>query len=973
MSEKFLYIIFALTILSASILEAQVSTKTGSIYGQVIDERGTSFPGVVVFLESEIIPSQTVTTGSSGRFRFTNLPPGIYTATFQMKGFTEVRQEEINVRTGSSLELKIVMHPSPAEEVTVIGEPPPIDAGNNTNDTIYSSKYLKNVPIGHDPWFVLNMTTGIDSARFNTGAESGQQVVFVARGDQFQNNIWNYDGVNYTDGYGGGPNSYFDFDAFEEIQIITAANDASIQTGGIAVNIVSKRAGNKWTMNASYYYSGEALQSTNTPKELIKNPIFNPVTGSPAHGSDRIDSINDLGFDLGGPVVRDKFFLWGAFRKYFNNAFDIQDTLKKTEFTDYNSKCNFNWNSTSELQMGYFLNLKQVDQRPAFFNSTTQAPGTLWDQVDHSFGLWNAQYSWIPNNQFLLTARYGINGKNWALIPPGGKDVPVIYLSAIPHWENTFQILDPIEQNMHDITIDADYFTQNLLGRDHEFKFGFEYKYNSFRTFSSYGNGVLINDDHQTIPNGSLTEGFLAAQHYVDGRMTMNRGSFYVTDTIRSDRLTLNLGLRFDHQTGKNKASSVPGVPGFEQDVGRFIYEGGDPGITFNNISPRLGIIYDLTGDGKTVVRGNFARYYNSYDPRIVQFSNPTYVYNGAYYTYTNRNGDRVVTPDEITGGPYYYGGLNGGVFDLDEFLSTKHYSDQLSNPWTDEILAGFEKELMSNLTIGVNYIHRNYGNLLLGSPFTPYGVTTSDFVPAGTYRVDTVLGNFAVPYFTLGFEQDGSALIINNKDLRLAYDGIDITARKRMSRNFMLDGAVTFQNQNGHYNGGDSLGFVTTGVVAFDPTNLPFLEGRPYAYSASGNNSRINLFTNWDAKLAGMYQFPWNFATAVYLRYQQGSPFILLGVVEDPNLRAFYGPRHIIMVEPIGSRRMDNIFTIDLQIEKIFNLKEANLSVILSLFNLTNANTVLHRNNVLDEKNLNRIGAVLSPRVARIGITLSY
>ncbi len=734
--------------------------------------------------------------------------------------------------------------------------------------------------------------------------------------------------------------------------------------------MVTKRAGNRWAVNATYYYSGGSLQSTNTPQELIDNPILNPITGLPAEGSDRTDSVHDFGFNVGGPVVKDKLFLWGAYHNYFTNVFNIHDELKKTLLTDYNAKINVNWNTANESQVGYFLGLKYVGARLAF-GTNVQSPESIWVQdTKPDGGMWSAQHTWIPNDQFLLTARYGYIGNGWSLIPPGGKDVPMIYLAAIPYWESTLWYLE-IEHPCHNVTADINYFNEELLGADHEFKFGFEYKNSSFRTFSSYGNGVMITDFYQTTPGGPLTQGYFLAQHYVDGRMNMNRASFYVTDTVRKDRLTLNLGFRFDHQTGKNGPSSVPGIPGFEQDVGPLVYEGGDPGITFNNVSPRLGATFDLTGDGKTVLRANFARYYDAYDPNyFVASSNPTYVYNGAFYDYVNKNGDRIISPDEITGGPYYFGGLTRGAFDLEAFLASRHYADDLSNPWTNEVLVGFERELTSSLTISAIYTYRKYGNLLAKG--IPFGITTSDFVPAGNYSETNILGDFNVPYFTLGIQQDGSTLTANIKDMNQTYNGIDFLVRKRMSQNFMLNAALTLQRQKAHTDGNDSLGFVSTGIVAFDPTNLPFVNDKSYAYS-EGNRGRVNLFGAWNLRVAGVYQLPWNLATSAYLRYQQGYPYILFARVEDPNLRSFYGPRHNILVEPIGSRRLDNVFTVDLQIQKIFDLNPGRISLILDVFNVTNANTVVSRNNALGTESLNQIGEVLSPRAARLGITFSF
>ena len=184
--------------------------------------------------------------------------------------------------------------------------------------------------------------------------------------------------------------------------------------------------------------------------------------------------------------------------------------------------------------------------------------------------------------------------------------------------------------------MDLNWFKENW-GGDHEFKFGFEYKSSKGHTFSSYGNGVEIVDYYQTTPHGPLTSGYLYAQHFIDGDVKYARSSFYATDTWRKDRLTLNLGFRVDSASGENPASNIPGVPGFENFVGPLDFPGNDRSQRFTNVSPRLGGTYDITGDGKTIVRGNYARYYDGYVPFYDQYSNPTFVYNGAILFFTRR------------------------------------------------------------------------------------------------------------------------------------------------------------------------------------------------------------------------------------------------------------------------------------------------------------------------------------------------
>src|SRR5262245_65913286 len=138
---------------------AQVSTKTGSVYGKVIDDKGAPLPGVSVTLESSAIPPQTAATGPSGGFRFAALPPATYSVNFSIEGFTEVRQEEVRVMTGSQVQLEITLKPSLSEEFTIIGETPVVDTKKTGNVQGFSREYLEDVPSARDPWVIIDQAT----------------------------------------------------------------------------------------------------------------------------------------------------------------------------------------------------------------------------------------------------------------------------------------------------------------------------------------------------------------------------------------------------------------------------------------------------------------------------------------------------------------------------------------------------------------------------------------------------------------------------------------------------------------------------------------------------------------------------------------------------------------------------------------------------------------------------------------------
>ncbi len=754
--KLFLMAIALLAVAVAPVL-AQVSTRTGSIYGKALDDKGGPLPGVTVTLESTEIQTQTATTGPTGGFRFANLPPGVYAVNFSIEGFTEVRQEDVRVSTGGEVQLEITLRPTLAEEFVVVADTPVVDTKKTGNESTFNREYLDKVPSGRDPWVIIEQTPGVDNDRVNiAGSESGQQTGFFARGASDTDNAWNYDGVNATDplSLGASP-TYYDFDAFEEIQIQSGGMDASVAAKGVVVNLVTKRPGNKWEVNASTYFVNDSLQSDNTPEELIE-------VGIPR--SNRIDQVYEYGFDIGGPIVKDKLFVWGAYRRnqidLFTrnfNTFTGESVPDKTKLTDYNFKLNFNANTSNESQFGYFNGLKDKSGRG--FDPPTQSEETLWEQGSPGTileGIWTGQHTYIPNDHTIINGRYGYIGLSFQLAPRGGScavdtpcELPMIYLAGIPRWEDTSFNASPIDRPSHDFNADMNWFKENWGGGDHEFKFGFEYKASEGHTFSSYGNGALIVDYYQTTPGGPLTGGYLYAQRFINGTMNYYRASGYVTDTWRMDRLTLNLGFRVDSASGDNKASAIAAPGGFDPFVSGVDFAGNDRSKVYTDISPRLGGTFDVTGDGKTIVRGNFARYYDGYTPFYDTYANPTYVYNGVVLYYTNLNGDRVVTPDEVTSVRGYYGGAAPGPFNQEQFDNLKRIGD-IESATTDEFVIGFEREVVKDLSLYASGTIRNYDNFTQPIPF---GVTAEDYVPAGVVHFSHPdYGTIDVPYQRPGF-----------------------------------------------------------------------------------------------------------------------------------------------------------------------------------------------------------------------------
>ena len=255
--------------LAASTVLAQVGS--GNIGGSITDEQGGILPGVLVTLTSAD-RSATFTTGEDGRFRFLALPPGMYTVTVALTGFGTIVREQIEVRVGQNVDLPVQMRlAAVAESITVTGESPLVDARAMGTSTNFTQEELSRIPTSRDPWALLRTVPGVVVDRINiAGNETGQQTGYTAKGIPSSQSTWTLDGVVITDSAAVGASpTYFDYDAFEEIQISTAGADIRQPTGGVGINMVVKRGTNAFRCGFKGYYTNDDLEASNIPDELV--------------------------------------------------------------------------------------------------------------------------------------------------------------------------------------------------------------------------------------------------------------------------------------------------------------------------------------------------------------------------------------------------------------------------------------------------------------------------------------------------------------------------------------------------------------------------------------------------------------------------------------------------------------------------------------------------------------------------------
>ena len=280
---------------------AQLST--GRIDANLVDSTGAVLPGVTVDISGP--QKQTTVTDSAGEAHFLNLTPGIYTVAAKLAGFGDYLNKNIAVATGSSVPLRISLSiAGVAAQVQVTSVAPIVDTKKMGTTTNISVEELQNIPSSRDPWVVLQTVPGIIVDRVNVGgAESGQQSSYQAKGAAGGENTWNMDGIAITDmaALGSTP-TYYDFDMFQDMQVSTGGADVTSPTPGVQLNMVLKSGSNTPHGSTRIYFENEDLQADNLSDALAAS-----IGGTSGKGN-RMHQYKDYGFELGGPILKNR--LW---------------------------------------------------------------------------------------------------------------------------------------------------------------------------------------------------------------------------------------------------------------------------------------------------------------------------------------------------------------------------------------------------------------------------------------------------------------------------------------------------------------------------------------------------------------------------------------------------------------------------------------------------------------------------------------
>ena len=590
---------------------------------------------------------------------------------------------------------------------------------------------------------MLERTPAITMDRVNVGGnQSGQQSGYISRGTGTGNNKWYIDGVDITDMSATGASPiYYDFDMLQEMQVTTGGPDASMQTGGVGINLVTRSGTNAFKGSGRLYNTNDQFEADNVTDELRAQGAG---SGNP------IQNINDFGFEMGGPIAKDKLWFWGSYGRQDIKVGVVNFFLKTPECTpppaatdtdalrgclatdqtilnNYNVKLTYAPITNNKFS---FQNTWAEKVRNARDASDLRPLETAYRQkaVDSTFGtfgwetgpspLWKAGDQHIFSDRLLLDVVWAHLGNNFTLTfqEPGQRDIQRMFDTTSGKFARSYDesiFLRPT--NSVDIT--TSYFLPGALGGDHSFRVGYRYRTAFGQTISHtggnaearYQNGLpdaggtafrarLYRDGHTQYD--LLTHGFYAQDNFTDQPADVEPG--------RPVGQPEGRGAGFQRAGASVRAAGAPGAgfPGyrFGGHVERLVAApGGD--LRPQRRRPDGGpcVVCDSTTD----------RWDRARSPATCCQSRRSFV----EYPWNDANRDTVVQANEVN-----FASLTNrsATYDLNNptnFRGPGTVDPNVKNDRTQEFIVGFDREVANNLAVGASYIWRKYDQFHVAGP----------------------------------------------------------------------------------------------------------------------------------------------------------------------------------------------------------------------------------------------------------------
>ena len=960
--------------------------QAGGIAGVVRDSSGAVLPGVTVEASSPALIEKvrTVTADGQGRYQIVDLRPGTYVVTFTLPGFSTIKRDGVELTSGFTATVNAELRVGAVEEtVTVTGEAPLVDTQNVVRLSAASREAMDVLPTDRNFVSFAAMTPGVlvTGVRQNVGGsipETGMNL--VVHGSRASDSLVTVEGMPIINGGGTGGlmyGNYLNNALAQEITFQTDSHNAEFERATVYSNFIPKEGSNQFRGSFLSRYAGEGWQSDNLSDEQIAQGL---------RSGNRINRIWDVNPAAGGPIVRDRLWVYASYRHWgtYNtvagsfkdrdfsalfyeptdeqNLFPVWHQSGVARFTTQINQRN-KVNIYYDWQYTYFGNcfvptlLTAISACPEFKNVPQYIVQGSWSSPVTNRLLLEAGGTITPQD-FHGYRRPGVSPTQFAVSDPlAPAGMPTLWGSSPTSYGYS-------RSDQMNVRGSASYVTGS-----HAVKVGFTLLH-AWRFNTQEPNNSVTLSLRNRVPF-SITQYATPIQFHETLRYNMG---LYAQDQWRIRRMTLNYGVRLDFLNARVDAQDIPAGP--FTPARRFDAVENVP--NWKDVDPRFGVSYDVFGDGRTALKASIGRYVVGESYTIARAVNPMQsTVNQVTRTWSSPSGtfnpfiDCDLTnpaansrfPGQAACGP-----INNPLFGQ-VATRTTNYDPGIVEGWhvrpnNWEFQVSLQREVLPRVSVYGGYTRRWFGNLfatrnlnVTNADYTPYCVPIpqDSRLPGGgggelcgLYDVNRIIApsNLIFSSSQIGGIED-------------VYDGFDLDVNARLGRGVLLSGGVSI------------------GRERIDNCNL--IDDRSLSFGGSRTEAYCDQRPPFKPQVKGQvaYPLPWDVSVAATFQSLSGpqlsANYPLSNLIAAPSLgRPFTGVPPTVDLLPPGTLYGDRIYQTDLRLTRAFRSGRTTIRPTVSIYNLFNSNAVQTYAQTFGPAWLSPV-VIMQSRFADIGVQVDF
>ena len=964
----------------------------GTIAGSVKDPSGAVLPGVTVEAASPVLIEKvrTAVSDGSGQYAIVNLPPGAYTVTFTLTGFSTTRREAVEVSVNFTSTINAEMRVGALQEtITVTGESPIVDVQSAALTRSVTQEIIKQMP-GGGSW--IQMAASVPAIRpsvTDVGGVLGDQTgaTVQAHGSVTGDGVSLFDGLRIGNMYLSSnlTNMRLSTLLFDQVDVQLSGQSGETGTNGVIMNAIPRSGGNTFHGAALVSGSAPSLQGSNITDRLTARGV--------AGASTTLKKLFDINGAVGGPIMQDKLWFYATSR-YFTNEFYLaglfyaqdptairrvedrtQQAFGGTYTYDNNGRLTWGINEKQKFTGWYAFQYK-VDPHWAIAAGTTAPEAvrvTTWHTQLSTF-----KWTYTATNRLLFEAG----------VAPGASPDTII---AEPDRINGISIQEqgsPVGSTLGirpltyraptGFDFDDRLPSQSFAGAmsyvtgSHSVKVGMDMQRGYFwRGDNNDSTGGIWYRTREYVPNLVTIQ---APNAGWQNNLDYNLG-IYAQDRWTMSRLTVSGGVRLDLQ--KESTSEFRSQPHRWMPNRNDLYPEIENVPNWKDINPRASVAYDLFGNGRTALKASASRGVEQDSIRYAVANNPantlvTQVSRVWNDTNSNFVPDCDLLNPQPNGECLVWQDLGFGSARPTTFYDPRMLEGWGVRPWNWEFSTGIQHEIIPRLSASVGYFRRVYGNFnvldneaLSRSDFTEFSVV----VPADP--------RLALSGQTISGIYDQNRAVVNRSVVKPAsefgkqrshWNGVDISIDTRLRNGMILQGGLsTGKTMNDLceivddvpeilQGGGAATGVLALGIATTGGTWQP----------AGFCHQETPFLTTYKAVAA--YTFPYGVRVSGTFGSSPGPAVqanqIYTGVLQSLGRPFFAGQSTVNVVEP-GTMYGDRLNQVDLRFSKLLNLAGGRIDLNVDLYNAFNSDAILTQQNAFGATWQNPL-SVIQPRFVK-------